>query len=119
MHVSMQRDGKTVHVTVTDETGLITQVTAGSPQVPSPLPTAPAAWNPNGELTHVSVYWQSTACSQHPTLDLSGNALTLVIDVGQPASGCTDGALVPNIITLRLNAVIDVGELRLQMSGAR
>lgn len=119
MHASLQRDGATVDVTVTDETGLITQVSGGSPQVPSPLPSAPAAWNPNGELTQISVYWQSTACSRHPTLDLSGNALKLVIDVGQPASGCTDGALVPNIVTLRLNAVTDVTAIRLLMAGVR
>ncbi len=119
MHVTLQRAGRTVDVTVKDETGLVRGVTAGSPQVRDPLPGAPAAWNPNGELTQISVYWQSTACSEHPTLDLSGNALLLRIDPGPAASGCTDTTLVPNIVTLRLGAVTDVTSLTLQMTGSR
>ncbi len=115
MQVSMERAGKTVTVTVHDETGLVREVTAGAAQVPDPLPAAPAAWNPNERLTLVAVYWQSTACSDHPTLTLSGNALLLEIDPGPVASGCTETALLPNIVTLRLGAVTDVTSITLRM----
>jgi len=117
LQVSMQRSGTPVTVTVHDETGLIREVTAGSAEVPDPLPPAPAAWNPNERLTLVSVYWQSTACSDHPRLTLSGNALLLEIDPGPMASGCTATQLLPNIVTLRLGAVTDVTSITLRMTG--
>jgi hypothetical protein len=118
MEVRMDRNGSQVTVTVKDHTGLVRSATGGSSQVPDPLPAAPAAWNPNGELTQVSVYWQSTACSQHPTLDLSGNALLLTIDPGPSASGCSDSAPLPNIVTLTLGAVTDVHAITVRMAGS-
>jgi hypothetical protein len=116
IEVRMDRGGTQVTVTVKDETGLVRSATGGTAQEPDPLPSAPAAWNPNGELTQVSVYWQSTACSQHPTLDISGNALLVTIDTGPVASGCTDTVLLPNIVTLTLGAVTDVTAITLKMT---
>jgi hypothetical protein len=113
--VKMDRAGATITVTIKDETGLIRSATGGGSGAPDPLPAAPAAWNPNGELTQVTVYWQSTACSQHPTLDLSGNALLLTIDPGPAASGCSDSALLPNMVTLTLSVVTDVTSITLRM----
>lgn len=116
LQVKMDRGGSQVTVTVKDHTGLIRSAAGGSAEVPDPLPAAPAVWNPNGELTQVSVYWQSTACSQHPTLDLSGNALLLTIDPGAMASGCSDTTLLPNIVTLTLGAVTDVNAITVRMA---
>ena len=113
--VKMDRAGATITVTIKDETGLIRSATGGGRGAPDPLPSPPAAWNPNGELTQVSVYWQSTACSDQPTLDLSGNALLLTIDPGPSASGCTDTALLPNMVTLTLSVVTDVTSITLRM----
>jgi hypothetical protein len=113
--VKMDRAGATVTVTIKDQTGLIRSATGDGSGAPDPLPAAPAAWNPNGELTQVTVYWQSTACSDHPTLDLSGNALLLTIDPGPKAPGCTDSALLPNMVTLTLGAVTDVSSITLRM----
>ncbi len=115
IEVRMDRNGTMVTVTVRDETGLIRSATGGASQVPDPLPAAPAVWNPGGELTQVAVYWQSTACSQHPVLDLSGNALLLTIDPGPMVSGCQDTALLPNMVTLDLDAVTDVTSISLKM----
>ncbi len=113
--VTMDRGGSTVTVTIKDETGLIRSASGDAVGAPDPLPPAPAAWNPNGELTQVAVYWQSTACSEHPTLDLSGNALLLTIDPGPMSSGCTDTALVANMVTLTLGAVTDVTSITVRM----
>ncbi len=118
LRASMQRDGRTVTVTMTDETGLVVKLAGGASGAPDPLPSAPAAWNPNGELTQIAVFWQSTACSTKPVLDLSGNALVLSIDPGPAAAGCSATGLQPNFVTLTLNAVTDVTELRLRVVGA-
>ncbi len=117
LQVRLERSsGTTATVTITDETGLIRSASGGSSQIPDPLPPAPAVWNPNGELTQISVYWQSTDCSQRPTVDLSGNALLLKIDTGPMASGCSDTAPLPNIITLTMGAVTDVSLIMVRMA---
>jgi hypothetical protein len=116
--VKMERAGATITVTVKDETGLVRSASGGATGAPDPLPAAPAAWNPNGDLTQVAVYWQSTACSEQPSLDLSGNALLLTIDPGPMSSGCTDTALLRNMVTLTLSAVTDVTSITLRMVSA-
>jgi hypothetical protein len=101
LQIQVQRNGATVN---------------GTLQEPSPLPAPPAVWNPNGDLTRMTVYWVSTACSSNPVLHLSGNALQLTIDPGKSQGTCS-ADLGPNFVTLRLNVVIDVTGVRVSMAG--
>lgn len=112
----MQRNGSTVNVTIRDDTGVVASAEGGTTGEPSPLPSPPAVWNPNGDLTRMTVYWVSTACSTHPVLHLSGNALQLTVDPG-PNQGSCSADLLPNFVTLRLNVVIDVTAVSVSMAG--
>jgi hypothetical protein len=116
LQVSVERNGTTVSGTVEDATRIVAGAESGTTQQPSPLPAPPAVWNPNGDLTRMTVYWVSTACSRNPVLHLSGNALQLTIDPGKSDGSCS-ADLVPNFVTLRLNVVIDVTGVRVSMAG--
>jgi hypothetical protein len=115
LQVPMQRDGATVTVTVQDDTGIVAGAEGGTNDEPSPLPPPPAVWNPSGDLTRVTVYWLSTACSDHPALHLSGNALQLSIDLGALSGSCSPD-LLPNLVTLRLKDVVDVSSISVTMA---
>ena len=115
--MTLQRGGENVSLHVQDDVGLVTEAVAGTSDMPNPLPSAPALWNPNGDLTHMTVYWESTACSTHPSIHISGNALVLSIDLG-PASGTCDATEVPNFVTFKLDRVIDVSAVTLHMAAA-
>ena len=80
--------------------------------------TQAAAWNPNGDLTTVTIYWQSNACSSQTTLTLTGNALDLAIEDSE-AAACADPGLVPQLITLHIDRVIDVSAMAIHMVGVR
>ena len=110
--------GDAAKVDLIDEVGLVRSVAAGTPQQPAPLPSPPAAWNPNGDLTTVTIYWQSNACSTHTTLTLTGNALDLAIEDSE-ATACGDRGLVPQFITLHIDRVIDVSAMAVHMVGQR
>ena len=107
--------GETATIELIDEVGLVRSVEAGTPQQPDPLPSAPAAWNPNGDLTAVTIYWKSSACSRHATMTLTGNALDLAIDDGA-AGDCVEGP-VSQLITLHVDRVIDVSAMTIRMVG--
>jgi hypothetical protein len=116
LQIQVQRNGATVNGTLQDATGIVAGTESGTTQQPSPLPAPPAVWNPNGDLTRMTVYWVSTACSSNPVLHLSGNALQLTIDPGKSQGTCS-ADLGPNFVTLRLNVVIDVTGVRVSMAG--
>lgn len=118
LRASMNRDGRTVTVSLTDQSGLVLRMAGGAAGAPNPLPSTPAAWDPNGDPSKVALYWQSSACSTRPVLNLSSDALVLTIDPGPMAAGCAATAPQPNFVTLSLHEVIDVTRLRLRMVGA-
>lgn len=112
--LTLPRGSREARVQLTDEVGLVRSVDAGTPAQPAPLPAPPAAWNPNGDLTAVTIYWQSNPCSTETTLTLTGNALDLAIDDGASA-GCAGAVAIPQFITLHINRVIDVSVMAVHM----
>ncbi|HEX6140127.1 MAG TPA: hypothetical protein VF013_06685 [Candidatus Limnocylindria bacterium] len=109
--VSLERSDATITVRVVDEVGLVREATGGAPEPPAGVAgSEPMAYSPNGDLTRLSVRWISNPCSQHPTLTISGNALSVVIDLGPMPGACDDVGIV-NAVTLSLNRVIDASDV--------
>ena len=112
--VRLDRNGMPATATIVDETGLITAVSAGAEDLPDLRPNQPFVWNPNSDLTRVGVSWESATCSTHSILRLTGNALLLTIDEGEPVPDCGI-PVVTNLITLRIDRVVDTASITVRL----
>ena len=93
--------------TVRDASGLVTGVTEGAPDVPEVSGELPVVSNAGGSMTDVAVAWRNPGCSPGATLDLSGNALELVLTRQPSPSTCTTPPHT-DAVTLKINRVVDV-----------